>query len=577
MALHQTSVEKVSPREPADVQYYRCIETTTTVETTAPLVAKRDSPLDLSVKTIRQSADSTALDDAENAYGHFALAHHPHARHPHLPQLPYVSVAMSPRNHSAGAASAAYGSAANQARQPAAHYSVAPAAAYAEPPANFVVKNGQLRREDALGRHPVSEKMTVSITYEQKQQSVRTQVNAKVSAVSHYYPQEGVAKSNRPTLPVAEPSGSTAEQSQSLPPAASPAGLLSTKVSATISAAVSSRKRPSKYDEIPPSSVKSARGGGDWRENINKEIDNRINAYTAMKAREEEEERRSGIAANDGYRAEAPVSQPPKEPESRANSYQTMAPASKFSQQRPPSHSPKSPFSPYMEQKLQIHQQMQQQQIQRQQLAQHMQEQQFQQQPHKAQHKLPVQSVQMHHVPQQWYPTVNPPTAQRPYPSSDYAHSNRSASPYKAPVYQEAHPLRFSKSGFDGGNDLKIIEKIKNPKGYEEQETQPLPSFQHLPAMNFPPKSKPSAHQQLPSIDNRFLENRLDSNICRKEPKVATAADNEPQPRKDKSEHQSRESIRASVLAHPRFRTKAELKQVSSEFNIFCGIFIETI
>lgn len=578
----------MSLREPADVPYYHHIETTTTVETTAPLVAKRDSPLDLSVKTIRQSADSTALDDPENpAYSHFALAsgHHQHGRHPHLHHLPYALPHPAARNHSTGAAMP-YRGPPNPTHH---HYPIAnplPTPAYPElGGGKFVVPNGHLRRDEAalVGRLPVSEKMTVSITYEQKQQTHHTQVNAKVSAVSHYYPLEGGAKGQlAPTLPpLASLSGvdvragvissalAPLAQPQPLPPASSPASLLSTKVSATISAAVSSKKRPCKYDEAPPVPPPkmpcSGSSSQDWRENVSKEIDNRINAYTAMKARVEKEERQHTTTGNDGYRVKAPVAQPPKVvPEvdnrlAQLNYHQPPMAASTskggFGQHRPPSHSPKSPFIPYAE--AQHH---------RQPHLQNLQEQQLQQ---KAQHKLPVQTIQMHHSPQQWYSTnASPAMVQRPPSSNIFAHSgsaSRSASPYKPPVYQEVQPLPFSKSGLDGCNDLKIIEKVENPKLREqEQHRHPLPSFQHLPTMSFPQKSKSSAspHQQLPSIDNRYLENRIESKDARKEVNVVSA-DRKFLPAKDKSEPQSRESIKASVLAHPRFRTKAELKQVS--------------
>lgn len=605
IATRQTSIEKGSSREPVDVQYIQRIETTTTVETTAPLVAKRDSPLDLSVKTIRQSADSTALDDPENpAYGHFALTagHHQHGRHPHLHQLPYASVALPPaaaRNHSTSAALTPYGGPANQTRHPL-HYAVAnplPGAAAAYPEqggGNFVLNNRQVCRDEAalVSRHPVSEKMTVSITYEQKQPTRLT----KVSAVSHYYhqPIDGCAKASRarPLPSISSMSGVNVRNSvigsapppvalppQPLPPASSPAGLLSTKVSATISAAVSSRKRSSEYDEVPPVAAKHCRVSGgssqDWRENINKEIDNRINAYTAMKAREEEEEeRRLTNSGNEGYRVDVPVSQSPKtvsESDNRMAQRNYPQPAavvpttkSGFSQQRPPSHSPKSPFSPYTEQQQQHHHQHHH----RQPHPPHIQEQQNQQL--KAQHKLPVQAIQMHHSPQQWF---SPATAQRPPSSSIFAHgsASRSASPYKPPVYQEAHPLPFSKSGFDGRNDLKIIEKIENPKVREQdQQRHPLPSFQHLPTMSFPQKSSASPHQQLPSIDNRYLENRIVNKDAAKKEVVIANTDTELHPRKDESEHQSKEAIKASLLAHPRFRTfrtKAELKQV----RVFCS------
>lgn len=448
------------------------------------------------------------------------------------------------------------------------------------------MKNGQLRHDEAamVGRLPVSEKMTVSITYEQKQQTHHTQVNAKVSAVSHYYhqPLEGAAKRQlAPTLPpLASLSGidvragvissalpSLAPPPQPLPPASSPAALMS-KVSATISAAVSSKKRPCKYDEapVPPPKISCSGSSQDWRENVSKEIDNRINAYTAMKARVEEEERQLPTTGNEGYQMKLPVSQPHQavpEAESRViqhNYQQPLVAASTskggFNQQRPPSHSPKSPFSPYVDQQ-QPH-------------LPHMQEQQQQQLHHKAQHKLPVQTIQMHHSPHQLYQT-NANSGMQPWlPSSNvYAHSgstSRSASPYKPSVYQEVQPLPFSKSGLDGRNDLKIIEKVENPELHrQDQQRHPLPSFQHLPTMSFPQKSKSSAstNQQLLSIDNRYLENRIDNNDVTRKEVNTVSTDSKFHPGKDKSEPQSREAIQASVMAHPRFRTKAELKQVS--------------
>lgn len=481
-------------REPVDARYYvnRRLEATALQ---SPAV-KRDSPLDLSVKTIRQSADSTAHDDPENSmYNHhlqnagYSIAPHMRpveGRHSHLPpQLPYANLATAAvtlpnvHNHSSNSAFSAIQ------RQP--HYPPVNAPVYPpEAPSPYRVSNGQLVPvEDAALRHPVSEyrneKMTFSFTYEQKQQMHRTQVNAQVSTVrfSQYYQPNDAAKPKNNGQPTSQPY--LPDKSFASP---SPQPKLPSNGT--------SRKRRA-IPETPTAPVKNPRVSLEWRENIDKEIENRLNA--CMKAREQEE-RASKSTHVESYR------EPPQVP-SNADSVLR----SNLEKERD-LHT-KLPFTQYLEQ-------------------------------HKAQHKLPVQPIHPHPH-HQWY---RQPNAQQ-YPNMQpYKPAMSPRPPEHRVVYQDNHVVKFNETNFEQ-RDLKIIEKVEN-KHLETLEQRPLPPFRAFSMQPSSPYS-PSHHERDTKV---LIERRSETDT----PPASGSAD---------EDSQSRAALMASALAHPRIRTKAELKQVS--------------
>lgn len=471
-------VEK-SNREPVDARYYvnRRLEA---AAMQAPAVTKRDSPLDLSVKTIRQSADSTAHDDGENSmYNHhlqnatYSVAPHQmrpaEARHPHMPQLPYANVATAAvslpnvHSHSSSAFSATQ-------RQP--HYPPANPTSAVYPPeqAPYRVNNGRIPED----RHPVSEyrneKMTFSFTYEQKQQMHRSQVNAEVSTMrfSQYYQNDTNKKATQQYTSMNQMLPEKNLQPHS-PPGKPPPLTVSRK-----RRAFNETPTPTPTPASTPTPTKNPRVSLEWRENIDKEIENRLNAYT--KAREQEEQ-----ASKSPHDYREP-SQPHEGSVLRSNLEKDK--------ESPRQHIAKLPFTQYLEQ-------------------------------HKAQHKLPVQPIQAypHH---QWY-------NQRP---SQYPNMQ----PYKPPLpAHEAHAVKFNKTSFES-KDLKIIEKVENVK---TQEQRPLPPFKAF-SMQQPAPYSPEERIKSEKFQNETETNR----------------------KAEMGKGQSRAALMASALAHPRIRTKAELKQV---------------
>lgn len=457
---------------------YRRIETTSAIETAqppppSPAVSKRDSPLDLSVKTIRGVPDSTAHDDAEAAAAatysqHYPVAAHQplrigEARHPQMPQLPYATSGV--RN----TAVASF----NGTSRPATHY-------YPETAYNSLA-NGQLAED--VQRMPVSEIrneiVNVSITYEQKQQVHRTQVNAQISATqySHQYyrlPESNAKLPQPPVNHMLAPPGETNH--------------LSPAISAPATHPRKRRLTPTAEIAHPPKNPRAS----DWRESIEKEIENRLNAYTTKKAREREEERQ--LASN----------------KNNDNSYQNNnSEGSAFMTREPP----RTAFSPSVVAKLPKAQQQQSSSWQH---------------PQKAQHKLPVQPVQMHPLTQQWYP----PSQQRSYP-----YDNTQA----RPSFADAHSRP---------SELKIMQKIENAV---QQKPLPLPSFQ----MGFAQKPPTSAEGA----------NKVITETREKEKSEISAAKFALELKKEKDEEaQARAALMASALTHPRIRTKAELKQVGRNF-----------
>lgn len=549
------SAEKTSQREPLDVRYnYRRVESTA-LESAAN-VPKRDSPLDLSVKTIRQSADSTALDDPESSYGqHFPLAAHQslrnEGRHAHLPQLPYASaVAISSvRNHS------------NSIQNRQFVMPNPPSVSYQE--INSGLKNGQLR--DELSKHPLSqyknEKMTVSITYEQNQETQHTQVNTQLSSLkysSHYYQQTERKLKNSRTPHLMSVDHGSKNVSHVHP---TETNNISASVAQTSQMTTSVRKRRPIGNEIS-SPIKAPRViSQGWRENINKEIENRLNAYTSMKAKEEEEKLLNLASRNnDSYRSNALPQQNNqlrddkesvrsailKNEKEQLDQYRQTSALSSQTSAKPSSGYPLQqthssttlPFPQYLEQQQQQQQQQKQ-----------------QQQQLKAQHKLPVQPIQLHHSHQQWYQN-NVLSHQRPLSTNSLL-----SSPCKPSVFHDSQALQFSQIDYNNRNDLKIIEKIENPKITNEGEKKPLPPFRALPLMSFSPQTSKSTPPP-PPLDERLQETRgveikLEQN----------SSDSEFSSSHKEKEGQSKAALMASAKAHPRIRTKAELKQVSVVFN----------
>ncbi len=522
MAARATPIEKVSQREPTDLLYYRTTEPTAVIDN----VVKRDSPLDLSVKTIRQSADSTAHDDPDNSvYGQpFA---HASGRLPHLAQLPYPQVAGLPavRNHSPG--NSFNTSQSRQTQQ----FSMSTSVSVPYPEGPPYVLNGQLHKD--RNRHPVSEyrneKMTVSITYEQEKQVHRTtQVSSMQYAQYYHHPSDGNPKSARPP-----PLAATPDRVNPNPMISPDVNHGAVPVASKAVPNVLPRKRKPTND-VSSSPLKNPRISSEWRENIDKVIENRLNAYTTMKAKEEEERQQLKVK-NDSYRDPSPhrnllskdlelrrSSTSSTPPQQQQQQHPQLPPVAKTnsSYAAQPTHSPKLPFGQYAEQSP------------------------------KAQHKLPVQPVQSLHPHQQWYhnnahlqPRGGAPTLAN--------------SPYKQPVFTD-HTLQFSRLPYDSRVDLKPIEKIENPKLADVPEHQkPLPSFGVLPTLSFPNQSKSPAVGE-PFVGRHTVEVKTERNT----PDVELSSIS-PLPRKERSENQSREALMASALAHPRIRTKAELKQVS--------------
>lgn len=454
----------------------------------SPTASKRDSPLDLSVKTIRQSADSTAHDDSENSIYNHHLQNanypatqqmRPEARHSHLPpQLPYANLATAAvslpnvHNHSSSAFSATQ-------RQPYPPANPSPAVYTPETP-SYRVNNGV--QEDAAIRHPVSEyrneKMTFSFTYEQKQQMHRTQVNAQVSATrfSQYY-QNDAAR--------AKPVQQLSQQYTSMNQLIAEKNFTPTAQAKAQNSAARKRRA---YNETPTPPMKNPRVSLEWRESIDKEIENRLNAYTSQKAREQEEKAKN---VPDGYREQVP-----------SNTESVLRSNLEKDTREPP----KLPFTQYLEQ-------------------------------HKAQHKLPVQPIQAYPH-QQWY-------QQKPHLSNQYPNTQ----PYKprSESYQDGHALKFNKTSFESG-DLKIIEKVENVK--HDQEQRPLPPFRAFSMQS------PDTYSQEGAAADSVPHAKLKK--CFVESETTRKSDQD----------QSRAALMASALAHPRIRTKAELKQVNYLFRL---------
>lgn len=472
----------------------------------------------------------------------------------HLAQLPYAASATSAtaavslpniRSHSNSPASAAAAAAAafSVTHQRTLHYPTPPQIPSNALPAVYTPEmatpywNGQMQdphdKAVAIAHPPVSEfrreKTTFSVTIEKEQQIHRTQVNAEVSSMrfssSHQFYQH--------PNDIAAAKLKAASASPSQPPYPNFASLTNAQTKPALPAAPSptpnsSRKR--KAIEPPPaaaSPMKNPRISLEWRENIDKEIENRLNAYTTMKAREQQEKETSkvGPAASpsprESYRDIVPSSVASPSPLSSRMPQATPSPQppaiesvlrsnlEKDRDRNSPSGANSFPNNQYLEQK--------------------------------AQHKLPVLPV--HPFPQ-WY------AGQQRAPANSAMQTFKSPRSDQHPAYPNHHAVKFTKSNFET-RDLKIIEKVEL-----KQEQIPLPPFHAFSTMQNAPSPnatqynnervhKPSAEHDVPASDKFDVLEKV--NVDKKDVE---------------DDGQSRAALMASALAHPRFRTKAELKQV---------------
>lgn len=535
-----TSVNKISQHDHADGLYYkyRLIENAAVGTTPPTVVMKRDSPLDLSVKTIRQSADSTAHDDIENAavYSqHFINNAHPslrvQGRHSHVPQLPYTSVGLpSGGNTFNGIQSREMrcSSASSVDKMTSGYTAVA----------QYAPKNGHV--SENVSRLPTisdfrNEQVTMSITSEQKQKVHHGEVNAESMQYSHYH--HAMNTKARVSLP-GECSIENANHELSLKTNHLPPTTIHPKLSSGIDS-FPRKRRPTPIES--PSLLKTPRVSTEWRQRFDKELENRLKEYENKKAREEKEKLLASKEENKSSNATV-VQQIDAVPEkiltclgevdehlqssncSPVVKQEQLRQSSEHIQLQCPS---KLPFMQYLEQQQ------------------------------KAQHKLPVQPIQLHHSSQQWY---------QQGPQRSLAQATCRNSQYKPSSFPDAHQTAFTKL-YDNRSDTKNIQNISNSKSVNSEKQKPLPPFKALPLkIGFPSKSSLIHVIDEPMQDMCPKENDRET-VLRDEEYISSAFSKE-----KIDDHQSTAALMASALTHPRIRTKAELKQVSI-FSLLSHIF----
>lgn len=538
----RTSVNKISQHDHADGVYYkyRLVENAAVGTTPPTVVMKRDSPLDLSVKTIRQSADSTAHDDIENAAAysqHFVNNAHPslrvQGRHSHLPQLPYTSVGLPSGGNTFN------GIQSREMRCSSASSVDKMTSGYAAV-AQYAPKNGQV--SENVSRLPTisdfrNEQVTMSITCEQKQKVHHAEVNAQSMQYSHYH--HAMDTKARGSLPgeysIENTNHDISPKTNHLPP---------TTIHPKLSSGIDSfprKRRPTPTES--PSLLKTPRVSTEWRQRFDKELENRLKEYENKKAREEKEKLLATKEENKSCSNATVVQHIDVVPEKILTCLgevdehlksQNCSPVVKQEQLREssehtrPQCPSKPPFMQYLEQQQ------------------------------KAQHKLPVQPIQLHHSSQQWYQQGS---------QRSLAQATCRSSQYKPSSFPGAHQTAFTKL-YDNRSDTKNIQNTNNSKSVNSEKQRPLPPFKALPLkIGFPSKSSlisvidERVQDMCPKEDDR-------ESVLRDEEYVSSAFSKE-----KIDEHQSTAALMASALTHPRIRTKAELKQVSIIFTIESYVF----